>query len=115
MPNLVSIFTEFTNLVTRNTVHNCLVSFPQNAEDKLVSNSCRCSQLLFKKSDESTAFKEFQPDPEFRRVVFSSAEYSKSKSQNKEAQQEENGTKLGKFNSSGSVNSRLLTLFTAVQ
>ncbi|KAG8318129.1 hypothetical protein J6590_010004 [Homalodisca vitripennis] len=52
--------------------------------------------LIFKKSDESNAYKEFQPDPEFRRVVFSDTEYVQHKN-HKEIHHEDNTTKLGKL------------------
>uniref|UniRef100_A0A1B6LBN1 Resistance to inhibitors of cholinesterase protein 3 N-terminal domain-containing protein n=1 Tax=Graphocephala atropunctata TaxID=36148 RepID=A0A1B6LBN1_9HEMI len=51
-------------------------------------------KLIFKKSDESTAYKEFQPDPEFRRVVFSDTEYVRHKN-HKEIHLEDTSTKLG--------------------
>uniref|UniRef100_A0A1B6KFP5 Resistance to inhibitors of cholinesterase protein 3 N-terminal domain-containing protein n=1 Tax=Graphocephala atropunctata TaxID=36148 RepID=A0A1B6KFP5_9HEMI len=50
-------------------------------------------KLIFKKSDESTAYKEFQPDPEFRRVVFSDTEYVRHKN-HKEIHLEDTSTKL---------------------
>lgn len=51
-------------------------------------------QLLFKKTDENSAYKEFTSDPEFRRVVFSETEYCNNRNSRKV---EEDTTKLGKL------------------
>lgn len=54
-------------------------------------------QLIFKKSDDSAGYKELEPDPEFRRVVFNDMDYNRTNIRNTHKQNEENNTKLGEI------------------
>lgn len=53
-------------------------------------------KLIFKKTEDSSGYKELSPDPEFHRVVFNETDYSHTRpARELRKGNEENGTKLG--------------------
>lgn len=55
-------------------------------------------QLIFKKTEDSSGYKDLAPDPEFHRMVFNETDYSHARSAcDMKKGSEENSTKLGKI------------------